>query len=52
MGYTERISEFNLAQATTVGPEVEGVEVEVPKAKVVSGGKKPAVQTTEGVKTK
>jgi hypothetical protein len=28
MGYTERISKYNLEQATTVGPEAEGVEVD------------------------
>lgn len=51
MGFTTRISDYSLAQATTVGPEAEGVEVEV-KAKVVAAPKKDAPKKTTGAQSK
>jgi hypothetical protein len=54
MGYTTRISDYEMERAATRGPEVEGVDIEAPaektddekppvtKSKVVEPEKKPA----------
>lgn len=43
MGHTTRIDQSEIDRSTTVGPLVEGVEVDAPekKAKVVESEKKP-----------
>lgn len=56
MGYTTRIDQSEIDRSTTVGPLVDGIEVEAAKpavkAKVVEPEKKAPAKTSRSAKTK
>lgn len=58
MGHRTSISDYEMARAATVGPEVEGYDVEAeaekPKSrsKKVEAAEKPAPSTSSAAKTK
>lgn len=60
MGYTTKISDYEIERSTTVGPLAEGIEVEKPKksepaeskAKVVTPEEKAPAKTSRSAKTK
>ena len=55
MGHTTRIDQSEIDRSTTVGPEVEGIEVDAKpekKTKVVEPEKKAPAKASRSAKTK